>query len=115
MGLYERIIGRDDDGLPVEDRIVPEVLAACISEQARELLDADGVRELLAALAGAFATVLTDDEFTEFQTLLATIDAEPSAALKLSRYLEIRDVLFLARIQAAGYSLPSEVRTRLGV
>lgn len=107
--LYDRIIGRDDQGQVVADRIAPEVLASVVSEFARDALDAEGAKAVLAALGCA----LSDSEVAEAGALLATVTG--TAIGKLSRYLEIRDVLFLARLQAPGYSRPGEVKARLGV
>src|SRR3972149_6105792 len=110
MALYERIIGRDDVGLIVPNRIVPEVLAAVVSEFARDVISPAEARALLVALR----CPLDSQEEGEVATLLATITGQPSALARLARYLEIRDVLFLARLQAPGDARPREGKTRLG-
>ena len=107
--LYERIIGRDDSGRVVENRIVPETFAACLSEYARGILTSPQALAVMDSLG----MPLDAGEQTEAQTLLATVTG--TSAQKLARNAEIRDVLFLARLQALGYSRPSEVKTRLGV
>ena len=107
--LYDRIIGRDDSGRVVADRIAPEILAAVMSEYARDVVDAAQARAILEALR----CPLSDDEVAEAATLLGTITG--TAQAKLARYLEIRDVLFLARLQAPGYARPADVKARLGV
>jgi hypothetical protein len=107
--FYARIIGRDDDGSRVPHRISPEVFAACLSEFARDALTGQQAQEIMRAMG----MYLDDSEVAEAQALLATFTGTPQA--KLSRYLEVRDVLFLARLQAPGYARPAEVKARLGV
>lgn len=107
--LYDRIIGRDDFGHVVPNRIAPEVLSAVASEYARDILTLADARAALEALGAPLDT----DEEAEAATLLGTVTG--TAIAKLTRYLEIRDVLFLARLQAPGYCRPSEVKARLGV
>lgn len=111
MGLYDRIVGRDDAGNIVPNRIAPEVFAATMSEFARGQINGSQARALLEALGCPF----NDGEAQEAQTLLGTIHNLSTPEAKIARYLEIRDVLFLARLRAPGYNGPSNVRTRLGV
>ena len=59
--------------------------------------------------------IYDNGEVTEITTLLATITSQPTLAAKLARNQEIGSVLFLARLQAPGYSRPAEVKARLGV
>jgi len=109
MALYDRIIGRDEQGRRVLDRIVPEVFATVVAEYARGKLNAGQALALMEALK----MELDQAEVAEVTTLLATVTGTPEQ--RLARYIEIRDVLSLARLQAPGYCRPSEVRTRLGV
>lgn len=109
MGLYERIVGKDDDGNIVSDRISPEVFTSVMSEFARDQLTGQRALAVLEELRAPLNSLEVD----EAQSLLATVTGTPQQ--KVNRYLEIRDVLFLARLQAPGYSSPSLVRARLGV
>lgn len=111
MALYARIIGRDDEGHRVDNRINPEVLASVISEFGRDALNASGARAVFTGMGITF----TNDEEDEIADLFLTISNLPSPTAKLARIIEIRDVLFLARLQASGYSRPANVRARLGV
>lgn len=111
MALYDRIIGRNDEGRTVPNRINPEVIASVIAEFSRDAINAATARDICSALGMTFS----DDEEEELVDLFQTISTLPSATAKLARYLEIRDVLFLARLQAVGYSRPSDVKARLGV
>lgn len=111
MALYDRIIGKDDEGQRVENRINPEVIATVMSEFARDAINAAAARDICEAMGMVF----DNDEEEELIDLLATVTNQPTNTAKLARYLEIRDVLFLARLQAPGYQRPSSVKARLGV
>lgn len=60
-------------------------------------------------------TALSAEAYGEWTRILATIDVLTTEALRLDRAQEIRDVLFLGRLQAPGYERPLEVSARLGV
>jgi hypothetical protein len=111
MALYARIIGRDDEGRVVPHRINPEVITTVMAEFARDAINAALARDICEAMGMTFS----DSEEEELIDLLQTISSKPSPEAKLARYLEVRDVLFLARLMAPGYSRPVNVKARLGV
>lgn len=111
MALYDRIIGRDDEGRVVQDRINPEVLAAVMYEFGTDVLSASQARSVFSGFGYHFS----DDEEDEIADLYQTIAQQATPIAKHARLEEIKVVLFLARLQAVGYSRPTYVKARLGV
>lgn len=111
MGLYERLLGRDDAGVSVNNRIPVHGFQAVVAEFGRGRLTGAQAQTVVAELSGA---ALTPAEVTEANTLLATVSGSLTA--KLARAKEIDDVLLLADGgEVTGYKLPSQIKTRLGV
>lgn len=115
MALYDRLIGRDDSGVPVEGKIPVHQFQAVMGERARGVLATNAVaRDVINGLLVARGKPpLSAAEETEAVTLLNTISGTTTA--KLARAKLIDDVLLLAEMGALGYSTPSQVKTRLGV
>jgi len=111
MALYDRLLGRDDSGAPIEAGKIPvHQFQALMAEVARGRISGAQAQTAVVALSGL---ALSASEVTEAQTLLATVAG--TAAAKLARAKEIDDVLLLAEASAPGYDTPALVKTRLGV
>lgn len=111
MPLYDRVIGRDDNGVQLNTNRIPvHLFSALMGEVARTRLTGAQAQAQIEALSG---TPLSASEVTEVQTLLATISG--AATAKLARAKEIDDVLLLAEQNSPVYDTPTKVKTRLGV
>lgn len=115
MGLYDRLIGRDDLGSTVAGKIPIHQFQAVMAERARNQLTTnaaarDVINGLLTSRGGE---PLTPAEEAEAVTLLNTISG--TATAKLARAREIDDVLLLGERGALGYVTPSQIKARLGV
>lgn len=104
MGLYERLMGVEENKIPVHQ------FQATLAEFGRGRLTGAQAQAVIAAISGA---PLTPAEVTEAQALIATVTGSNTA--KLARAAEIDHVLMLAERKAPGYSTPAEVKARLGV
>lgn len=111
MGLYDRLLGRDDLGARVQGKIAIHSFQALMAEVARGRLTGAQARDLIPSIAKGVP--LTASEASEASTLLGTISGSGTA--RLARAKEIDDVLLLGERGATGYSTPTEVKTRLGV
>jgi hypothetical protein len=126
MGLYESLLGRDDN-LNHEPRVIPpRLFLAALAEFARGALTAQQAKDAVRPFAYSDRTFfprqlvgspvvagLTNEEALEAQTLLDTVTG--TGVQKLARAKEIEDVLVMAEYFVAGYRTPSQVKTRLGV
>lgn len=111
MPLYDRLLGRNDAGVEVEDKIPVHAFQAVMAERARARLTTNNAaRDCLNSMISA---PLTAGEEAEAVTLLNTISG--TALVKIARAKEIDDVLMLAEHRALGYTTPTLVKTRLGV
>lgn len=111
MALYERLLGRDDNGASVPGKIPVHQFQAVMAEFARGRMTGVQARAAVETISGL---PLTAGEATEANTLTATIAG--TAAVKLARAKEIDDVLLLGEIGGVvGYTTPTEIKTRLGV
>jgi hypothetical protein len=104
MGLYERLIGVE------QDKISVHAFSAIMAEFARTRLTGQQAQVAIDQVSGS---PLTPAEVTEAQALVGTITG--SATAKLARAKEIDDVLMLAEHRVAQYDTPAELRARLGV
>ena len=111
MALYDRLIGQNDLGQPVAEKISVHAFNAVLGERARGGLATDAAAR--TAVNSFINPALSVGEETEPLTLLATIAG--SAIAKLARAKEIEDVLVLGEHQATGYTTPTLVKVRLGV
>lgn len=111
MALYDRLLGRDDAGGPVEGKIRLHGFNALLGEVARGRLTNAQARDAVPLLARGVP--LTAAEGQEALTPLGTISG--SATAKLGRAKEIEDVLTLAEAGVTQYDTPAEVQARLGV
>lgn len=109
MALYERLLGHDDAGDPVQGKIPVHQFQAVLAEFGRGVVTGAQAQDAIAQMSGA---PLTAGEIVEAQTLLATITG--TATNKLARVKLIDDVLLLAE-RGTVYPTPSQVKTRLGV
>lgn len=110
MGLYDRVIGRDDQGRGVDGKIPVHVFNAVFAEYARSQMTGGQAQAAVEAASGA---PLTSAEALEAQALLTTVTG--SATARLARAKVIEDVLILGEHNTPGYQTPTQVRTRLGV
>lgn len=116
MALYARLLGRDDSGTAVANKIPVHQFVAILAEFARGQRTGTEANALIDRVSGA---PLTAPEKTEATTLVGTITG--TAAAKLARAKEIDDVLMIAEQLPAPYTgtepydLPAQVKTRLGV
>lgn len=112
MALYERLLGRTEAGGPSQDEKIPvHTFQAVMGERARGALATDV--QARNALNSVLSTPLTPGEEQEALALLATITG--TATARLSRAKEIDDVLLMGEAGVSGYTLPSQIETRLGV
>lgn len=110
MGLYDRLLGHDDLGVPVSGKIPVHQFQALMAEFGRGNITGQQAQDAIAELSGS---TLTPSEVTEAQTLLNSITG--SVTNKLVRVKVIDDVLLLAESPASLYGTPTKVKTRLGV
>jgi hypothetical protein len=111
MPLYDRLIGFDDGGNPVDNRIPGHYFTAILGEFARGRLTGAQAQAAVTEVSGA---ALDPAGVTEAQSLLASVTG--TAVAKLARAKEIEDVVMMAqRGRVAGYRTPAEVKLRLGV
>lgn len=112
MGLYERLVKRNDDRSPaVTGRIPLHSFSALMAEVGRGRVTGAEAQQIITDISGL---PLDASEITEAQTLLQTITTLNNATAKLARAKEIDDVLLLA--EGGGvYGTPTECRARLGV
>lgn len=116
MGLYDRLLGRDDAGNPlnvdagVGGKIPVHAFSAVMGEFARGRITGAQAQSIITEVSGS---PLTASEVTEAQTLLGTINGAGTA--KLARAKEIDDVLMLGESNTALYNTPTEIKARLGV
>lgn len=109
MALYDRLLGYDDAGATVDNKIRIHQFVSLMAEFGRGRITGPQAQAAVTQISGA---PLDAGEVTETQALLATITG--SAVAKLARAKEIDDVLILAE-RKAFYATPSSVKTRLGV
>jgi hypothetical protein len=120
MALYDRLLGRDDQGNEVANRISVHVFQAAAQLWVRGALTALQASDVIAANSGA---PLDAGEQVEAQTLVATVtsiaitgsataqaDARARRALRMA---EIDAVLLLEGLP--GFATPTEVKQKLGV
>lgn len=110
MALYDRLIGLDDAGQPVEGKIPVHQFQALMAEFARGIITGAEAQEAITFMTG---TPLDPAGVTEVQQLIATVTG--SAATRLARVKVIDDVLMLAEVQIPNYDRPADVKARLGV
>lgn len=122
MALYDRLLGRDDLGNRVVNKIPVHGFQATAQLWARDVITAAQANAIIEHLSGA---PLSAAEQAEAQTLVATVtnisitgsaaaqaDARARRALRMA---EIDSILLLADKAAPGFSTPTEVRLKLGV
>lgn len=115
MALYDRLLGRNDAGQPVLNRIPIHQFQSTIAEWARGRITGAQANAIITALSGA---ALDAGEVTEATTLVNTVPTGATTANKADRALrlqEIDHVLLLADAQSPGYTTPALVKARLGV
>lgn len=111
MSLYERVLGRDDNGVGVDGKIPVHAFSAILAEVARGRMTGAQAQAAISAVSGF---PLNAGEITEANALLATIAGQLAA--KLQRAKEIDDVIMLGEVgQVALYDTPTKVKARLGV
>lgn len=113
MGLYERLLGRDDAGDSVEGKIRIHGFNALLAEVARGQLTPAQANARIPQISRGLA-LQPGAEQTEATTLLNSITSL-AANNRLPRAKLIEDVLTLAEVGVTGYSTPTEVKQRLGV
>jgi hypothetical protein len=115
MALYDRLLGKDDAGASVDNRVPVHAFQSVISEWARGRITGPQANAIIEHVSGAPLTV---PEQTEAQALVASIPVGTTAANKADRAMrlfEIDQILLLADSAAPGYATPTEVKTKLGV
>jgi glycyl-tRNA synthetase beta subunit len=117
MALYERLLGRDDNGVKVEGKIPIHQFQAVLAERARGMLTTNAAaRDVInSIITNRGGQPLSPAEETEAVTLLTTITSLANATAKLARAKEIDDVLMLGDFGPAGYVTPTQIKARLGV
>jgi hypothetical protein len=116
MALYDRLIGRDDAGNPVANKIPIHVFQATVGCRRRGNIATDADAQAVI-LATSGATLLAA-ELTELQTLLATVPLGNTTQNQLDRLRklqEIDQILLLADARAPGFDTPTLVKGKLGV
>lgn len=117
MALYERLLGRKEDGSALDhdagdpSRISVHLFSSLMGEVARGKFASNAAAR--DELNASIRDPLSASEGTEAITLLGTITG--TATAKLARAKEIDDVLILGEQSSPSYNLPSKVKTRLGV
>lgn len=122
MPLYDRLIGFDDAGNPVDNKIGVHAFQSTAAEWARGKLTQAQANAIVTAMTGVG---LSASEQSEAQTLVNTVTSIPitgsataiadGRARRALRVQEIDQVLLLADIRAPGYDTPTAVKAKLGV
>lgn len=110
MALYDRLIGFNDAGDRVDNKIPLHQFASLLAEFGRGKLTGQQAQDAIVALTGA---PLDAAGIAEATTLLQTIAG--TAVAKLARAVEIQDVLILGEGRIVQYDTPAEIKVRLGV
>lgn len=115
MALYDRLLGRDDAGNPVANKIPVHQFQALAAEWQRGRITG---AQASAAIQGLSGAALSAGEQTEAQTLVNTVPAGSTTANQVARalrILEIDEIMLLADMLVAGYDTPTAIRAKLGV
>lgn len=115
MALYDRLLGRNDAGGAVDNKIPVHQFQALASEWQRGRLTGAQASAAIGVLSGA---ALTTAEQTEVQTLVNTVPTGQTTANQAARALrlhEIDQILLLGDTLVAGYDTPTAIKAKLGV
>src|SRR5262245_50888951 len=110
MALYDRLLGRDDAGNPVPNKIPIHAFQATIAQWGRGSITGVQAQAIVTAVSGA---PLDAGEQTEAQTLVNTVPTGTTTANKADRALRLREVdeiLLLADTLAPAYDTPAQVK-----
>ena len=124
MALYDRLIGNDDAGAPVEAKIQAHGFAALMRLFGRGRITGAEAQAAISSIshsASGVPTGLNAAEVVEINTLLGTITALTNAnaitqrLLRMERAHEIDDMVLLGESGATGFATPTQLKSRLGV
>lgn len=104
MALYDRLLGRDDSGNLVENRLNIHAFTGMMAERARGQVTN-------AQIITAFS--LSASEQTELATLVSRFTTGPTQD-RLTREI-FEDVMYIAQPGLSPYITPTQVKTRFGV
>lgn len=115
MPLYDRLMGRDDAGNLVANKIPIHQFQAAAAEWARGRITGAQANTIIQTVSGA---ALDAGEQAEAQTLVNTVQPGTTTANKADRamrWFEIDQILMLADSNVPGYDTPTAVKAKLGV
>lgn len=124
MALFDRLIGRDENLGPVDNRIPAHLFISVCGEWARGKITGAQASSIIQAQTGAPLTAQEQIDAQSVISLVTSISVSGATAAqamgtaqRAMKLAEIEQVLYMAdwRGGAPGYQRPSEVRAKLGL